>query len=41
MARLSIFKQLVTYVAQGILERRPVGGGEYNHHTGWEWRVKP
>jgi len=39
MHRMSIFKQLVRYVELGILERRPVSE-EYNHHTGWEWRVK-
>jgi predicted Rossmann fold nucleotide-binding protein DprA/Smf involved in DNA uptake len=39
MARMSIYKQLVKYVALGILEQRPVDK-PYNHHTGWEWRVK-
>lgn len=40
MARMSIFKQLVRYAELGILERRPLGGDPYNHHYGWEWRVK-
>jgi hypothetical protein len=40
MERMSIFKQLVRYYKLGILERRPLGGKPYNHHTGWEWRVK-
>ena len=39
MARVSIFKQLVRYANLGILERKPVDD-PYNHHTGWEWRVK-
>ncbi len=39
MHRMSIFKQLVRYLQLGILERRPLGGKPYNHHTGWEWRV--
>ena len=41
MERMSIFKQLVRYADIEILERRPLGGKPYNHHTGWEWRVKP
>lgn len=40
MERMSIFKQLVKYHSLGLLERRPLGGKPYNHHTGWEWRVK-
>jgi hypothetical protein len=40
MERMSIFKQLVKYHGLGFLERRPLGGKPYNHHTGWEWRVK-
>ena len=40
MERMSIFKQLVKYHELGILERRPLGGETYNHHTGWEWRMK-
>lgn len=40
MSRMSIFKQLVRYTDIGILDRRPLDGKPYNHHTGWEWRVK-
>ena len=40
MERMSIFKQLVKYHSLGLLDRRPLGGKPYNHHTGWEWRVK-
>jgi predicted Rossmann fold nucleotide-binding protein DprA/Smf involved in DNA uptake len=40
MERTSIFTRLTNYYKQGILDRRPLGGKPYNHHTGWEWRVK-
>jgi predicted Rossmann fold nucleotide-binding protein DprA/Smf involved in DNA uptake len=40
MARMSIFHRLVKYHEKGILDRRPLGGKPYNHHTGWEWKVK-
>lgn len=40
MDRTSIFTRLVEYHKKGILDRRPLGGKPYNHHTGWEWRVK-
>lgn len=40
MARTSIFTRLGEYHKKGILERRPFGGKPYNHHYGWEWRVK-
>jgi len=40
MSRLSIFNRLVVYAEKEILERRPLGGKPYNHHYGWEWRVK-
>jgi hypothetical protein len=39
MCRMSIFKQLVRYRELGFIERRAVSE-PYNHHTGWEWRVK-
>ena len=42
MITTSIFKQLIAYEDKGILVRRPAGGAdEYNHHIGWEWKVKP
>jgi hypothetical protein len=40
MERTSIFTRLVDYYKKGILDRRPLDGKPYNHHTGWEWRVK-
>lgn len=40
MSRDAIFKQLITYTEQGILEQRPAGGGEFNRRKGFEWRVK-
>jgi predicted Rossmann fold nucleotide-binding protein DprA/Smf involved in DNA uptake len=39
MERTSIFTRLTEYHKKGILDRRPLGGKPYNHHTGWEWRV--
>ena len=40
MGRTSIFTRLTNYYKQGILDRRPLGGKPYNHHYGWEWKVK-
>ena len=40
MDRTSIFTRLVEYHKKGILDRRPLGGKPYNHHTGWEWRCR-
>ena len=40
MGRNDIFKQLVNYAKEGILEQRPAGGGAFNRRKGWEWRVK-
>ena len=40
MERTSIFTRLTEYHKKGILDRRPLGGKPYNHHTGWEWRCR-
>ena len=40
MDRTSFFARLQEYHRRGLIERRPVGGQDYNNHFGWEWRVK-